>query len=392
MKRNIIAIGMVFAVLMSFASCKKLPQDNEFVVESQYYVVDDQGVKHELKTEPVLDSAYDDFIYIDGDSENTQDSIGGENKVTNKKPDKTKKPGKTEVIYYYEDSNGNKVTVKHEDVVVETTKVRKTTTQAVSFDQELTPEEESFLNTFNDPEVFENLVDESLTVPELEISDQLIPEDNFEKIEVEVDNQGNPNHEDIEKRYTDILESGKFTIDMVIKSNTNGEETIVPMHVVRDGEKMYFETAMPVEGEGSMKMAFLLRDKTCYLIVPGMRAYMTMPADEIGKIFDTEMVKNDVQANYISSNEVEYNGKKYICDIYESEGSTIKYYYADNEIKRMEATDPEGGTTIMEFNGVSDKVDSSKFKVPSGYIDMTKFMGEDFAVLTGTDSVTTKKQ
>ena len=117
MKRNIIAIGLVFAVLMSFASCKKLPQDNEFVVESQYYVVDDQGVKHELKTEPVTDPADDAFIYIDGDSENNQDSIGGENKVTNKKPDKTKKPGKTEVIYYYEDSNGNKVTVKHEDVV-----------------------------------------------------------------------------------------------------------------------------------------------------------------------------------------------------------------------------------------------------------------------------------
>ena len=55
------------------------------------------------------------------------------------------------------------------------------------------------------------------------------------------------------------------------------------------------------------------------------------------------------------------------------------------------AWDREGNTTIMEFNGVSDKVDSSKFKVPSGYIDMTKFMGEDFAVLTGTDSTTKKK-
>lgn len=386
MKRNIIAIGLVFAVLMSFASCKKLPQDNEFVIESQIYVVDDEGVTHELKTEPAVDN---NFAYIgSGDGQGASDS--GNNNIGNK-PNSGNKTDK-DVVYYYEDSQGNKVTVKHEDVVVATTKVRKTTTQAPSFDQELTPEEESFLNSFNDPEVFENLVDESLTVPELEISDQIIPEDNFEKIEVEVDNSGNPKHEDIEQRYTDILESGKFTIDMVIKANNNGQETIVPMHVVRNGEKVYFETAMPVEGEGSMKMAFLLRDDTCYLIVPGMRAYMTMPADELGKIFDKDMIETDTEATYISSNEVEYNGKKYICDVYESEGSTVKYYYADNEIKRMEATDPEGNVTIMEFNQVSDKVDSSKLKVPSGYIDMTKFMGEDFMSLSGVAPATTKKQ
>ncbi len=362
MKRNIIAIGLVFAVLMSFASCKKLPQDSEFVYESQVYVVDDEGVTHELKTEPA-------------------GNINGGNN------------GDKDVVYYYEDSNGNKVTVKHKDVIVATTKVRKTTTQApVSGEQALTPEEESFLNTFNDPDAFENLVDESLTVPELEISDQLIPEDNFEKIEVEVDVNGNPKHEDIEKRYTDILESGKFTIDMVIKSQNNGEETIVPMHVVRDGDKMYFETAMPIDGEGSMRMAFLVRDKKCYLIVPGMRAYMTMPAEELGNIFDTEMLEKDTEANYISSNEVEYNGKKYICDVYESEGSTVKYYYSKNEIKRMEATDPEGNTTIMEFNTVSDKTDSSKLRVPSGYIDMTKFIGSDFAALSGVAPATTNKQ
>lgn len=383
MKRNIIAIGLVFAVLMSFAACKKLPQDNEFVIESQLYVVDDEGVTHELKTEPAINSDYDQFVNIDGGSEDGQGVVGNNSNKGNKND---------KVIYYYEDSNGNKVTVKHEDVVVATTKVRKTTTQAPSYNQELTPEEQSFLNSFNDPEVLENLVDESLTVPELEISDQLIPEDNFEKIEVEVDNRGNPKHEDIEKRYTDILESGKFTIDMVIKSNANGTETIVPMHVVRDGDKMYFETAMPVEGEGSMKTAFLLRDETCYLIIPGMRAYMTMPADELKGVFDTEFIESDTESTYISSNEVEFNGEKYICDVYESQGSTVKYYYTDNEIKRMEATDADGTTTIIEFNTVSDKVDSSKLKVPSGYIDMTKFIGQDFSSLSGIAPVTTKKQ
>ena len=64
MKRNIIAICLVFALLMSFAACKKLPQDNEFVIESQVYVVDDAGVTHNVQSE------YDEngkqvFYYLD---------------------------------------------------------------------------------------------------------------------------------------------------------------------------------------------------------------------------------------------------------------------------------------------------------------------------------------
>ncbi len=353
MKRNIIAIGLVFAVLASFASCKKLPQDNEFVIESQVYVVDDEGVTHNLKTE------------------------------INEKG---------EEIFYYEDYNGNRVTVDNKDVLVETTKVRKTT--AVYEGVELTPEEESFLNTFNDPDTLDNLVEENLTQPELEISDEPIPEDNFEEIEVELDKDGNPKHDDIEKRYTDIVEGGKFTMDLVIKSNNNGQEMIIPMHIVRDGDKRYFETAMPVNGEGSMRMAFLLKDDTCYLIIPGMRAYMTVPAENLGELFNTDMTEiteSDTKAAYVSSSEVEFNGKKYICDVYESEGSTVKYYYSDNELKRMEAVDPSGNVSIMEFNEISDKVDSSKFRVPSGYMDMTKFVGQDFPILSGSVPTTVKQ-
>ena len=189
MKKNIIAIGLVFATLLTFASCKKLPQDNEFVYERHAYVVDDEGVTHNIKTEI--------------------DENGKE-------------------IYYYEDFSGNKVTVANKDVVVKTTKVRKTT--SVYENQELTPEEQSLLDTFNDPEVFENLVDESLTQPEFEISDEPIPEENFEEIEVKVDNDGNPVHNDIEKTITDIIDDGKYTIDTVIKTtDVNGEEMILPL-------------------------------------------------------------------------------------------------------------------------------------------------------------------
>ena len=344
MKRNIIAICLIFALLTSFAACKKLPQDNEFVIESQVYVVDDAGVTHNVQTE--------------------YDENGKQN-------------------YYYIDGTGNKVVVENKDVVVESTKVRKTT--AVNESIQLTPEEQSFLEIYNDPNAFEKLVDENLTEPELEI-EEVIPEENFEEIKVEVDRDGNPKHDDIKIRYTDIVKGEKYTMDMVLRTTSNGETMTIPMKVVRNGDKMYFETAMPVDNQGSMKMAFLLRDETCYFIVPGMRAYMQMPAEGMDEMFNTDFTSSfdsDSQATYISSSEVEYNGNKYLCDVYESEGSTVKYYYTDKEFKRMEATDPDGNVTIMEFNEISEKVDSSKFKVPSGYIDMTKLMGQDFSGLLG---------
>ena len=339
MKKNITAIVLIFAMLVSFAACKKLPQDNEFVVESQVYVVDDEGVTRDVQVE-----------YNEQGTE----------------------------VYYYEDYDGNKVTVANKDVVVQTTKVRKTTTTSIFENADLTPEEESLLNTFNDPEAFDTLIDETLTEPELEISDEPIPEDNFEEIKVELDPEGNPQHDDVEKRYTDIINSGKFTMDFVVKSNNNGQEMIVPVNVVRDGTSMYFETAMPVNGEGSMKLAFILRDETCYLIIPGMRAYMTVPAEDMGQLFNTDIIESDGNATYISTNEVEFNGQKYICDVYESEGATIKYYYNSKEIKRIESVDANGNTTIMEINEVSGNANASKFKVPSGYIDMTKLMGNSF--------------
>lgn len=356
MKRNIIAIALVFAVLVSFASCKKLPQDSEFVYESQVYVVDDEGVTHNLKTE--LDEKGDE-------------------------------------IYYYEDGNGNKVTVANKDVVVKTTKVRKTTEPATVYgNYELTPEEQSFLNAFNNPDAIDGLVDESLTQPEFEISDELIPEEDFEKIEVEVDKDGNPKHDDIEQRFTDIIKGGKYTFDMTIKStDVNGTETIIPMRIIRDGNKMYYELAAPVNEQGSMKMAALLRDNTCYFIIPSMRAYMKMPVEDMDQIFSadiTDIVDSTPESVYISTNTVDINGKQYICDVYENEGATFKYYYNDKELKRLESTEPNGTVTIIEFNEVSDKTDSSKLKVPTGYLDMTRLMNQNYSAFSGI-AATTKK-
>ncbi len=333
MKKSITAIIMVFALLMSFASCKRLPEDTEgFVVESKAYYVDSEGVTRNV-----------------------------ENEVDEK--------GKT--VYYYIDDNGNKVTLKKKDVVVESTKIRE---EKESFS--LTPEEQSFFDIYNNPEAFDQLIDSSVTAPELDLSDDAISEENFEKIEVELDNSGKPVHEDVEKTYEEILQGDKFTVDVVFKGIVNGTETTVPMKASRDGNKVYIETAIPVEGQGSLKCNIIMRDDKCYFVLPAMRAYMAAPAESMGEIFTEDFfatAEQETQGKYVSSAEVVLEGKTYICDIYEADGVTSKEYYLDGNLKRVEVINGED-ITIMQFNEVSDKVDKSLFKVPKNYMDMSRFM------------------
>ncbi len=340
MKKNIIAIFLAFAMLMSFAACRKLDESGAFVIESKVYVVDDNGVEYD--------------VYSEVNSE-----------------------GKEEFFYY--DSLGNKVPVKKKDVKVETTRVAATT-QSLPFNyDELSPEEQSFVDSFNDPNAFDELIDSSVVQPKLDF-EELLPEESFEEVKVEIGSDGKPVHEDIEQTYEELVKSNRFTMDFNIKGNMNGSDEVVPIVAMRDGDQLYFKVVMPVEEKGSMEFNCIIKDKQCYLIVPSMRAYFKVPAETIGEFIPSDFItESETDIKYLYSAEVAYEGESYMCDIYEDpQGSTIKYYYKDGELKRMENIVDENNSTIIEINEISGNVDSSKFKVPSNYIDMTKIMGNNF--------------
>lgn len=334
MKRNIIAVALIFAVLMSFASCRKFEDSDAFVVESKVYVVDENGVEQKVET-----------------------AINAE--------------GQTE--YYYINPEGNKVTVNKNDVVIETTKVPKTTNEMFA---DLTPEEQSFLDSFNDPEALDDLIDSSIETPEMEMAEGLLPEDAFDEIEVELDDEGKPVHDDVKQTYDELIKSNKYTMEINMKGVSNGEETVVPIKTVREGDKIYFETAMPVEGQqGAMKFNVIVKDKQCYLVIPAMRAYMIIPAETMSEFIPSEIITEDENVNleYVSSGEVVYDNETYLCDVYKDGTTTIKYYYKDGELKRMESIVDENNMSIMEIQSVSAEADSSKFNIPKNYMDMTKF-------------------
>ena len=116
MRKNIIAIVLVFALAFGFASCKQLEKTDMFTIESQVYIVDDEGVTRNVQT-------------------------------------RIKENG--EVEYFYIDSDGNTIFVKKDDVVIETKRVLASTTDSNTF----SPEAQSFLDAFNDPSSLDELID-----------------------------------------------------------------------------------------------------------------------------------------------------------------------------------------------------------------------------------------
>ncbi|MBQ8014859.1 MAG: hypothetical protein IJ264_01580 [Clostridia bacterium] len=341
MKKNIIAIFLIFSMLMSFAACRKLDESGAFVIESKVFVVGDDGVEH-----------------------NVQSAVNAN--------------GEEEFFYY--DAFGNKVVVKEKDVVVKTTRVAATTQELPFNYDELSPEEQSFVDSFNDPEAFDELIDSSIVEPELEFS-ELLPEDSFEEIEVEIGNDGKPVHDDIKQTYEELVKSNRFTMDFNIKGDMNGTDTVVPIVAMRDGDQVYFKVIMPVDNKGSMEFNCIIKNKQCYLIIPSMRAYLVVPAESMSEFIPSDLItESENNMKYLYTAEVDYEGESYMCDVYEDAqgGATVKYYYKDGELKRMENIVDETNSTIIEINEISSRVDSSKFKVPKNYIDMTKIMGSNF--------------
>ena len=325
MKKNIIAILLVFALLVSFAACRKL--ETEYTIETRPYVVDSNGVTQDVQS----------IVNSDGETE-----------------------------YFYYDNSGNKITVDSKDVEVETKKV------AVTAPTTLSPEAQSLFDVFNDPEKFEELMEEDATEPKLEMSDGIISDDQFNKIDTDIGSDGKPVRDKAREQYMKIVEGETFTMDMVMKTNTNGQEMSLPIVAVRDGNNLFLETAMPVDGsKGAMRLQFLILNGKAYTVIPQMRAYMEVPKETIDQMGLGDIVAEEAKDNseYVESGEVKINGKTYICDVYKSEDSTIKYYFLNGELKRIETISGEN-TAIMEINSLSDKADKSKLVLPKGYLDL----------------------
>lgn len=249
----------------------------------------------------------------------------------------------------------------------------------------LSQEEAAALMSNINGENIEDFIDSDTEDATMAIADGLIKGEEHE-IKVELKSDGTPKNPTAQENYKNIIDSGKYTMNFVIKTlapslDESGasvqEELVIPVCSAVDGKKFYFEAKPPISETGSMRVNFFGDGESCYLVIPSMKSYMLCDNTMLDEyIPDTDKLKID--SEYVSTTEVTYEGVTYLCENYRSSDSDIKYYFLNDELKRVEIVPDTGETTIMDITSISSKVDESLFVLPPGYIDISALMGTDF--------------
>lgn len=328
MKKSILAIVMVFALLASFTACQKLETTDGSVpvVTMRPYMTDEEG----------------NTVYA-----------------------QVEKDEEGNVKFYVTNPDGSVNYVDEKDVVVETV------------DDETV---EELLDMMQNPE---QIIEPDAPAADLEIADGAIPEDNFDEIEVELDENGNPKHEG-ELSYKDIVAGGKFTIQATVQATSDGKTMNVPFTITKSGEKAYIEASVPIQEGGSVKAGLLTTENESYLVVPAMKSYIVVDDASMGDLFPLEDIQQEINDSetYSHSGKVDIGGKTYTCDVYEADGATVKYYYDEaGNIARIENFAGDD-VVITEFKSISADVDDSKLTLPSYYFDLSVLESVDGAALS----------
>ena len=170
-----------------------------------------------------------------------------------------------------------------------------------------------------------------------------------------------------------------FTMTATCSSNMQGTSANMPMTVVKSGKKSYMSMKAPVGNGVSMTMSFISDGDKFYMVFPEGRMYLAVDAGEAG---DVNEAMNSLSAidfegmEYVRTSEVKADGKKYICEEYKSNDSTIKCYFSGDDLVKMEILSSQG-VLVCDDIKFSSKVDESVFKVPSGYTDISTLYGSN---------------
>lgn len=157
------------------------------------------------------------------------------------------------------------------------------------------------------------------------------------------------------------FKDGKFTLKMKLKSSSAEE---MPMTVASDGNKLAADVTMK-----GASIRLLIQEDGVYAVLPSAKLYIKYTSDEIGGLEDLKNLAN-TNDSFVSSTKVKLDGKDATCEEYKTEdGTTMKYYFVNNEWKRMETISGED-VAIYEIESLSSKVDNNLFSL-KGYKDMT---------------------
>lgn len=168
-----------------------------------------------------------------------------------------------------------------------------------------------------------------------------------------------------------------YTMTATCSSNMQGASVNMPLTMVKSGQKAYMSMKAPLGNGVAMTMSFISDGQKFYMVFPEARMYLALDASEAGDVNEAmgSLSAIDFEGmEYVKTSEVKADGKKYICEEYKSNDSTIKCYFYGDELVKMEILSSEG-VLVCDDIKFSSKVDESLFKVPAGYTDISAAYG-----------------
>ena len=168
-----------------------------------------------------------------------------------------------------------------------------------------------------------------------------------------------------------------YTMTATCSSNMQGASVNMPLTMVKSGKKAYMSMKAPLGNGVAMTMSFISDGQKFYMVFPEARMYLALDASEAGDVNEAmgSLSAIDFEGmEYVKTSEVKADGKKYICEEYKSNDSTIKCYFYGDELVKMEILSSEG-LLVCDDIKFSSKVDESLFKVPAGYTDISAAYG-----------------
>lgn len=168
-----------------------------------------------------------------------------------------------------------------------------------------------------------------------------------------------------------------YTMTATCSSNMQGASVNMPLTMVKSGKKAYMSMKAPLGNGVAMTMSFISDGQKFYMVLPEARMYLALDASEAGDVNEAmgSLSAIDFEGmEYVKTSEVKADGKKYICEEYKSNDSTIKCYFYGDELVKMEILSSEG-VLVCDDIKFSSKVDERLFKVPAGYTDISAAYG-----------------
>ena len=136
-----------------------------------------------------------------------------------------------------------------------------------------------------------------------------------------------------------------YTMTATCSSNMQGASVNMPLTMVKSGKKAYMSMKAPLGNGVAMTMSFISDGQKFYMVFPEARMYLALDASEAGDVNEAmgSLSAIDFEGmEYVKTSEVKADGKKYICEEYKSNDSTIKCYFYGDELVKMEILSSEG--------------------------------------------------